>query len=368
MKKVVLTGGHLTPALALIEELETAGGIKLLFFGRKYATEGVKTISTEYKVIQKQKIKFYTITAGRLQRKFTKYTLSSLLKLPIGFLQSFLYLLLVRPLLIVSFGGYLSVPVVISGWLLGIDSVTHEQATIPGLANKINSLFVKKIFISWKQTAVFFDSRKTEVIGNLTRKSMYKLKPESKIFTNYLKRSKNLILVLGGSQGSHVLNTLTFDLIKHLPNFYFLHQVGVTNWNGDLDKAKKIKSQRYLATDYIGSEDFARVLKKTQIVISRAGANTIWDLATFKKPSILIPLPISASGEQMANAKVLEKEGFAKIITQGELTSKKVQEAVYEIQKNSKTLLEKASRFQKTLPRDATIKMAKYLVNLLDNG
>src|SRR3990167_8297717 len=191
MKKIVVCGGHLTPALALIEQFAKDKNYKILFFGRKYTAEGSKNLSAEYRLITKKKIRFFSIISGRLQRKFTRYTIFSLLKIPIGLLQSFILLLFERPGLIISFGGYLSVPVVFCGWLLGIDSIAHEQSLIPGLATKINSLFVKKIFLSHSATKNYFESGKTELIGNLIRKSLLARTATSKNLSLFLKKAKN---------------------------------------------------------------------------------------------------------------------------------------------------------------------------------
>ena len=107
MKKIVICGGHLTPALALIEKLESHKRPEIVFFGRKKTTARSQNSSLEYEIAKKHQIKFYSINAGKLQRKFTRYTLLWLVKIPVGFIQSFIYLLLERPNLVVSFGGYL---------------------------------------------------------------------------------------------------------------------------------------------------------------------------------------------------------------------------------------------------------------------
>ncbi len=161
MKKIVICGGHLSPALALIGQLQKEKDLEIIFFGRKFATEGSANTSAEFKEINSQNLKFVNITAGRLSRKLTIPALISYLKIPLGFIQSFFNLLILRPKLIVSFGGYISPPVVFCGWLLGIDSICHEQPVVPGLANKINSLFVRKIFVSWPDTAKYFPENKT---------------------------------------------------------------------------------------------------------------------------------------------------------------------------------------------------------------
>ncbi|OGD84625.1 hypothetical protein A2165_02310 [Candidatus Curtissbacteria bacterium RBG_13_40_7] len=362
MKKIIICGGHLTPALALIDELEKLKNFQIIFFGRKFATEGAKNQSAEYRVITEKKIKFFVITAGRFQRKFTRFTLFSILKVPIGFIQSLIYLLMIRPKLIVSFGGYLSLPVVFCGWLLGIDSISHEQASVPGLATKINSLFVKKIFLSWRNTLDFFPKEKTKIIGNLVRKSIDSTKTKLKSLEPFLKKT-NLILIAGGNQGSHFLNQLVFENLDLFKTFSIIHQTGTANYKGDLDKARKIKRVNYLSIDYLDPADFSAVLNKAKIVISRSGANTVWELALCKKPSILIPLPISASNEQLKNAQILRDAGVAKIINQRDVTPQRLKEVISEVLVNYSKYQKAADKFQKTLPRNSTAKLAEYILS-----
>src|SRR3989344_5825218 len=234
-------------------------------------------------------IHFWVIESGRLQRKFTRFTISSLLKIPLGFLESFIFLLFVRPSLIVSFGSYLSVPIVFSGWLLGIDTIAHEQSIVPGLATKINSIFAKKLFLSWPQTLSYFQKEKCQVIGNLIRKSIFKTSDKSIKISQFLNKSKKLILITGGNQGSHFLNKLVYASLDIFKDYYIFHQVGTVNYKGDWDFASRLKQKNYLAIDYIQPEDIGAVLNKASVVISRSGANTVWELAALAKPAILVP-------------------------------------------------------------------------------
>ncbi|MCR4324958.1 MAG: UDP-N-acetylglucosamine--N-acetylmuramyl-(pentapeptide) pyrophosphoryl-undecaprenol N-acetylglucosamine transferase [Candidatus Curtissbacteria bacterium] len=360
MKKIAITGGHFTPALALIETLGKNDGVQILFFGRKHATEGNSTTSVEYDQISKRNIKFIEITTGRLQRKFTRYTIPSLLKIPIGLLQSTFYLLKERPNVIVSFGGYLSVPVVFIGSLIGIPIISHEQASIPGLATKINSIFTQKLFLTWLQTKKFFEEDKIEVIGNLNRK--LKGDTSDKNLEKFLSREGKLIFVMGGNQGSHFLNEIIFELVDKMSNINFLHQVGTTNFAGDLDRSKKIKKDNYFALDYLGSSDFAASIKNADLVISRSGANTVWDLGLLGKVSILVPLPIAAGNEQFHNAKILEKAGSAVILSQKSLTTDQLEEEIKNVFKNFEKYQKEAQQFSKTLPQDATEKFASYVL------
>lgn len=363
--KIVLCGGHLTPALALIDCLKNKNGIEIIFFGRKSVTEGTKNYSSEYLELAKSNVTFVSITTGRLQRKFTKYTIPSLLKIPIGFLESLYYLAKHRPNLIVSFGSYHSVPIVFAGWLLGIDTISQDQATIPGLSTKINSLFSKKIFLTWRESLEYFASAKSEVVGNLIRESIFKKTPSDLKINKFLNTNNKLIYITGGNQGSHFLNKITFEILPKLANTKIIHQVGSTNFEGDLDKAKKIKNVNYLALSYIESQNIGGILQKADLVIGRSGANTVWELATLAKVAILIPLPHSASGEQNKNAKILERAGSAIIISQDQATPKRIISEIKEIFKNYSIYQKNAKAFSKKIPKNAADKITSFILKYL---
>ena len=364
MKKIVVCGGHLTPALALIEALEKKEDYFIIFFGRKKATDGSNNLSAEFREVGKRNIPFVDIISGRLTRKLTKYTIPSLFKIPLGFALSLAYLVKYRPSAVVAFGGYLSTPVIFSAWFLGIDSITHEQAVVPGLANRINSLFVSKFFVTWPQTQKYF-SRKTEVIGNPQPASLAKRVSSDKKLNAIISGKTNLILVMGGAQGSHIINNLVFDNLDLLDKFFVFHQIGTANYKGDHQKAAKIKKSNYFKTDYISPEDFGAVLEKAKFVISRSGANTVWDLATLAKPAILIPLPIAAGDEQTKNARILETAGSAIIVSQKNLSRESLKVAIDKIQKSLGTYQLKAKAFQKTLPQESTQKLVQYIYQIL---
>lgn len=361
MAKIVITGGHLTPALALIEELKAKKN-ELVFFGRKNVTEGGRNLSAEYREVTKRNIKFVNITGGRLPRKFNGYYyFLSLLKIPVGFLQAIYFLIIYRPKLIVSFGGYLSTPVVTAAILTGTKSITHEQASVPGLANKINSYFAKRVFVTWPSSLDYFPKSKTEVIGNLVRSAIYKKSTTKKNLSNFLQKANKLIFVSGGNQGSHFLNNLIFENIENLGDYDIIHQIGTANYKGDHEKAEKIRGANYLALDYIEAEDVGAVFTKSIIVISRSGANTVWDLAILAKCAILTPLPHSAFSEQQQNAQILQKAGSAVVIDQDEWTSRDVKAEINKFAKNLPEYQKAADKFAKTLPTDAAKRLALYV-------
>ena len=362
--KVVICGGHFSPAHALIEELEKSSDIKIIFFGRKFATEGSGSFSAEYKIIVEKTIKSHWLVTGRLQRVFSVYTLQALTKIPIGFLQSFFYLLVERPNLIVSFGGSLSLPVVFCGWLLGIDSIGHEQAIVPGLATRINSFFAKAVFVSWPQTKIYFSNKKVELIGNLTRKAIFHKKAKDEKILRFLANKKETIYITGGNQGSHVLNRFVFEWIKKIKDYQIIHQVGTANFRGDLKKAESIGEKNYLAFELIKPEDIGAVLNGAYLVISRSGANTCWELANLNKPSILIPLPVSSGSEQDKNAILLKKAGLAEVINQHDLNVENVEKAIAKISQNYQKYKRNGELFAKDLPSGASRKLAKYILVL----
>lgn len=365
MKKIVICGGHLTPALALISELKREKNLDLLFFGRKYATEGSKNTSAEFKEVESQNLKFINIKAGRLSRKITIHALVSYAKIPVGFFMSFYYLLRYRPKLIVAFGGYLSLPVVFCGWLLGIDSICHEQAVVPGLANKMNSLFAKKIFITWQNSAMYFPKEKTEFVGNLTRKEIFQTKPQDIQILSFISKNPNYILITGGNQGSHFINNLIFKNAKFLKDFSILHILGTADYGNDHQKAKSIKSSRYFSCDFVTSRDIGAVLNGAAFLITRSGANTVWELAILGKPAILIPLPHAASQEQLANAKILENAGSAIVASQKEINSSSFFKTVEEFTGNLNTYKKQAERFKKSLTTDAALKVKSEIAKSL---
>ena len=361
MKKVVICGGHLTPALALIEALGKKNGIEIIFFGRKYATEGAKRVSQEYKIITAKKIKFYTLTAGKLQRKFTRYTIPSLIKLPLGFAQSLKYLLKEKPDLVISFGSYVSTPVVVGAFMLGIKSVAHEQSITPGLAARINSKFTKKIFLTWPESVSFFKGRTLNVIGNLTRKSVYAKKAKNRKIGNFLKREGKLLFIAGGNQGSHFINSLIYNSPALLKKYLIIHQVGSTNFAGDLDKAKSISNANYLPVEFLIDEDFGAVLARCDLLIGRSGVNTVWDCQLTLVPAIYIPL----TGEQTENALFAENKGAAKVIVQDKANPRILKQKIEEIFSDYSNVKKSLAKSAQELPKNGANKMVADIIKIL---
>lgn len=313
--RIVVIGGHLTPALAVLRELK---GHDILYIGRKNALEADKALSLEYRTVTALNIKFKSLVTGRLQRKFTIHTIPSLFKLPIGFIQSFFTLKNFKPERVVGFGGYVQVPVILSAFILRAPIIIHEQTLGAGLANKICSIFAKKICISWESSVKYFPKNKIVVTGNPIRKEI--LNTQSSIQG----ADKPILYITGGSLGSHGINSLVEkSLTELLKNFRVIHQTGDAKEFGDFERLEEARKNiedksSYLIKKFLTGQETAQVLQNASLVVSRAGMNTITELIYLKKPCLLIPINIGK--EQKQNADFVRKLGLAEVANQDDLT------------------------------------------------
>lgn len=314
MKTLVFTGGHHTSALVVAKELILQGKYDVIWFGHRYSMWGDKSDSAEYKEVIAAGIKFYDLKAGKF---YNTFNLLKLIRIPWGFIQTFYYLLKVRPTGIVSFGGYLAVPTVISGWLLGIPSITHEQTIITGWANRLVSLFAKKIAITWPQSAKFYPKSKTVLTGLPLRPEIISLKDQTHRILNTRHR---VIYITGGKQGSHIINQVTYSLLPQLVKKYtVIHQTGSSNLYKDHLTASHFKYPNYIHFEF-DSQKAIKALNTANLVVSRAGAHTVYELAVLGIKSILIPIPWVSHNEQTQNAQILVQSNLAILLSEPQLT------------------------------------------------
>lgn len=319
--KIAIIGGHLTPALSVIEQLPKDA--QILYIGRKHALEGDSAVSLEYTTITKKGIEFAEIKTGRLQRKATAQTLPSLAKIPMGIAWAIITLFKLRPDVVVGFGGYVSFPVILASWIMHIPVVIHEQTLEAGATNRIVAKFAEKICISFDSSAKYFPKEKTIFTGNPIRYTF--LHPVKKID---LQNGLPIIYITGGSLGSHFINYLVSEsLPKLLDRFFVVHQVGDSSEFKDFEKLSILKEGlnsskrgRYLISKFFSPEEVGSIIKQATLVVSRCGINTISELIVLRKSSYLIPLPISQKDEQLENAIFLKKLGLGEIGDQKSLT------------------------------------------------
>lgn len=319
--KIVIIGGHLTPALSVIEALPKDADI--LYVGRKHGLEGDRGVSLEYETITKKNIAFENIKTGRLQRSFTRRTIPSFAKIPVGLGRSLLVLRKFKPDVVVGFGGYVSVPVILAAKILRIPIVIHEQTMEVGFANKIVSKFADKVCVSFDTSFKYFPKEKTVLTGNPIRKSI--LRPAKKF---EIPNTSPVIFITGGSLGSHVINVLVEkSLTALLDKYIVVHQTGAATEFKDYDKLSILKQglnnnkrNRYIFSKYFSPEEIGSILKQASLVVARAGINTVSELIVLQKPALLIPLPISQKNEQRKNAELLKRLSLGEVVEQKDLT------------------------------------------------
>ena len=303
---IVIIGGHLTPALATIDQLKKHH-CRITFIGRD-TTDRFGSKSKEQTQISKKKIKFISFKAAKLHRKNLLLNIKAVPSLIVSFTKAFLLIKKLKPDVVLSFGGYLSLPIVPAAKLNGACIIIHEQTTVMGISNTILSPLADKVCHSWPTTLK--SSPKHIQTGNPIRPEFLQAQPKP----TWLKATnKPIMLITGGNQGSKAINDKIISLLPTLTKqFTVVHQTGDTRNKHDYQKANKAKAQLpqdlahdYLPKTWISAEDMAYLMKHARISISRSGANTISELMISNTPSILIPLPISSRNEQYQNAKML---------------------------------------------------------------
>ncbi len=311
--KILITGGHVTPALAVIEELKDN---EVVFVGRKYALEHEQTLSFEYKEITKRNIKFIHLSTGRLNKSF------SFLKIPYGFYQAYFIVQKEKPQAVLTFGSYLSVPIAWWTRFFNIPVYLHEQTSIPGRAAKLIGKFAKKVFISFPETDMYFPKEKVLLTGNPVRKGISTI--DKKPFI--IDKTQPVIYITGGSLGSHSINlhieTLLYSLLQ---KYIIIHQAGDTKQYNDFERLVEVQKKlpenfrkKYFLRKHFSEEEIGYIYSISDLVVGRAGANTFFELITLEKPAVFIPLPWSAEKEQQKQAEIFKTARVGEIFSQSD--------------------------------------------------
>lgn len=305
MKKILFTGGgtagHITPNIALFDELKNQG-YSIAYIGMKN--------SMEETLIKKEQVDFYSINGGKLRRYFDFKNFIDIFKIIIGFFQSLFIILRLKPHIVFSKGGFVSCPVVWSAWLLKIPVIVHESDISPGLANRLSFPFSKKICYSFPETYNNIPKNKEVFTGLPIRKTIFEGNRNIGLKICNFNNEKPIVLVFGGSLGSNFINNVIRNKLNTLLEYFQIcHICGKSN----LDKAL-INTKGYAQFEYT-SDEFPHLLYMADIVIARAGATSIFEILSLCKPNILIPLTKKASrGDQILNARSFEKLGFSKVL------------------------------------------------------
>lgn len=320
MKKIIIftgggSGGHVMPALSLISFLKTQnelGEIELLYIGSQNAIES--------KLIPKHGIDYLYVKTGKLRRYFSFENMIDVFRLLIGVTQSLIILMKQkrhRNVLVFSTGGYVAVPVCIAAKVLNIDIFTHEQTSRGGLANKIIGRIAKKIFITFQSSQDFFDKNKV-IHSGLPLRSEFFLKKHDSSFLKKLEIENSdkrpVLFITGGGNGSKLINDEFLKYQDQLQEKYFIiHQVGSLF----IDQFRALESDNYKPFSFI--EEMSAILKYSDVILSRAGAGTVYELIMLDKVSIFIPLKIAQNNEQYYNALEAQQKIGSLIIEENDL-------------------------------------------------
>lgn len=321
--KIMVIGGHLTCAISVVEELINQEYTNLVWVGTKYSQTDSRNPSAEYKVISQLGIHFINFQAGKIWRKVTLKTLGkaiiNFLLIPIGFINAIRIVVKEKPKQIMSFGGFLALPIVIAGKIFGKRVITHEQTIAVGLANKLISKFADKILISFNSSYKFFPKNKTFLTGLPIRNDIFTKTTNEISFNN----NKPIIYITGGNQGSNTINWRIFKILPRLLSFTnIIHQVGGSTLTNDIKTAEETKAKlpKELQNDYLFFENtydiVGEIFSLADIILSRSGANTVYEILSLGKLAVLIPIPWSSGNEQLLNAQLVAKTGLGFILNQ----------------------------------------------------
>jgi len=340
-KKIVVTGGgsggHLSAAEAIIKAISDKYDLSrknFLYIGGDLGMEGEKIgNSIEQKKFRNATFNCKYIRAGKLQRSFSLNTVKLLLRTLLGFYDSYKVLKKFRPDIVISTGGFVSVPVCVVAKLLKADIYLHEQTSTVGLSNRIVGRFSKKIFLAYESSAQFFKKKDTVHVGNLVREEILETKGSGKVVQALKKMIINqeeypILYVSGGSLGSHILNDTVRSALHNLLNKYqIIIQTGDNKVYQDYDKLIKEKitlddhlKDRFFPVKYVESREIGFLYNNINLFVGRAGANTVYEVGVLRLPSIFIPIPWVTHNEQYENARVLKNFGLSEILPEAELT------------------------------------------------
>ncbi len=319
------TGGHYYPAVAVSEELKEEG-FNIIFIGTKSGIEAKKDFPYGKK---------FLFNMGGLRGKSLITTVKNLKNLLKTTYKTLKLMKKEKPEFSICFGGYTSVPVGIASFLLRIPLYIHEQNSIPSFTNRVLGKFAKRIFITFPISEKYFNKSKVVETGLPIRKSLKenldlpKNKARKKLG---IENDKFVVLIFGGSQGARKLGELAVSLAKDLKEINFILLTG-KNFKLEKNFYKNLKTVEY-------TEEMHIFYKSVDLVISRAGAGTVYELMAFNKYSIYIPFPYAASNHQYWNVKWLKDLNLSDLIEENDLNYEKLKNKIFELSKNKEKLNE----------------------------
>ena len=330
MKHIVFTGGgtagHVTPNIALFPSVKEAG-YEISYIG---SYEGI-----EKELITAQGVTYYGISSGKLRRYFDPKNFSDPFKVVKGYFQAKKLLKKIKPNIVFSKGGFVSVPVVLAAKHCKIPCIIHESDITPGLANKLAIPSATKVCANFPETLNYLPKEKAVLTGSPIRKELFTGNKIKGLDFCGFTANKPVLLVIGGSTGAAAVNNAIRDLLPTLlQKFQIIHLCG----KGKTDESYN-DSPGYVQFEYI-NEELKDLFAAADVIVSRAGANAICELLALKKPNVLIPLSAAASrGDQILNAESFERQGFSYVLKEEDVTNETLLSAITEVYENRESFV-----------------------------
>lgn len=351
-KSIIFTGGgtagHVIVNLALIPHFIEKGW-KINYIGSKGGIE-------EDLIKEFPEVTYHPISTGKLRRYMSVENFKDPFKVMKGIFQARKIIKKEKPSVIFSKGGFVSVPVVMAAKTKRIPTISHESDYTPGLANKLATPFVKKVLTTFPETVQYLPEKKAQHIGAVIREELsLGDAQQGYAFTN-LTNAKPIILIMGGSIGSQKINEIIRqNLHTLLDHFQIIHICGKNNMD------ETINRKGYVQYEYV-SDELKDIFAITDFVISRAGANAIFEFLALDLPMLLIPLSRAASrGDQIINAKSFKKQGLAHMLEEEDMTDESLLQSIYDLEKAAPVLRDEMKKQSNAETREAVIQLIEQM-------
>ncbi len=330
MKRIILTGGgtagHVTPNIALMPALEKKG-FDIRYIGSKNGMER--------EMIRAVHVPYYGISSGKLRRYFDVKNFTDPFRVLKGYLEARSIMKKLKPDIVFSKGGFVTVPVVMAAKHCGIPVIIHESDMTPGLANKLALPSASKVCCNFPETLNHLPEEKAVLTGSPIRKELFEGNREKGLRFCGFTSDKPVLLIMGGSLGSVAINTaVRKELDVLLETFQIAHLCGKGNLDPSLDNKKG-----YAQFEFV-SDELNNIFACTDLMVSRAGANAICEILALRKPNVLIPLSAKASrGDQILNAASFEKQGYSYVLQEEDVTNETLLKAIRTVYEQKDTYI-----------------------------
>lgn len=351
-KKIIMTGGgsagHVTPNLALIPRLRELG----------YEVEYIGTIDgIERKIIEGNNIRYHIISSGKLRRYFDIKNFTDPFKVIKGIWQAYDTIKKQKPNIVFSKGGFVAVPVVIGAYFNKIPVIAHESDITPGLANKLSVPYCTKVCVTFPESLKKLNKNKAVLTGTPIRKELLEGSRIKGLKYCNFSDDKPVLFIMGGSLGAKAINdSIRKSLDKFLSNFNIIHICG----KGNIEEAHYNK-KNYRQFEYVNDE-LPHLMAAADIVVSRAGANSIFEFLALRKPNLLIPLSAKSSrGDQILNAASFEKSGYSLVLQEEEVNENSLLDSINELYNNRDNFIANMSNSKTGNGVEAIVKLIEQL-------